>query len=116
MASLERLEACGFDISEAHTIEYLREQSAEKLLSLLIPTERLFEDLVKVHLPEFYEKLFRSGCEIYQKKISTAIPEGSRVRVMGKKGFFALGEVMPAESCREHELGSAIKSIKLFDI
>ena len=59
----------------------------------------------------FYEKLFRSGCEIYQKKIGTALSEGERVRVCRADGsFFALGEV------REYPEGSAIKSIKLFEL
>lgn len=116
MATLERREACGFGIDEAYSVDFLREQSIEILNSLLIPTERLFEELPTLQLPEFYEKLFRSGCEIYQKKIGSGYSVGERVRVCGKNGFFALGEIIPEERCRDNSLGSAVKSIKLFDI
>ena len=62
-------------------------------------------------LESFYEKLSRNGCEIYQKKIKTSLPTGTRVRMFGKdRGFYALGEVF------EYENGSAIKAIKMFDI
>ena len=116
MAALARTAACGFDISDAHDLEELKTKSRDELLSMLFPTETLFADLDAVRLPEFYEKLFRSGCEIYQKKITTDHEIGKRVRIMGKRGFFALGEVIPPEKCRDPELGSAIKSIKIFDL
>jgi hypothetical protein len=60
-----------------------------------------------VTLSDFYARLCRSGCEIYQHKINSHFPLGTRVRICDKDGFFALGEV------REYEDGTAIKSIKL---
>ena len=62
-------------------------------------------------LPAFYEKLCRSGCEIYQNKVKTDFEVGTRVRICTHSGeFFALGEV------REYENGTAIKSIKMFSL
>ena len=116
MAALERTEACGFDISESYDIDALREKDGEELCSLLLPVESLFGDIDAVKLSDFYEKLCRSGCEIYQKKIGTAFEVGTRVRICGKNGFFALGEIIPPEKCRSSELGSAVKSIKMFDV
>jgi tRNA pseudouridine55 synthase len=116
MAALERTAACGFDISESYDLDALKEKSYDELVKILLPVETLFEDLSEVKLPEFYEKLFRSGCEIYQKKIFTSHEVGTRLRVVGKRGFFALGEVVPPEKCGNPELGSAVKSIKMFDI
>jgi tRNA pseudouridine55 synthase len=111
MAELERTETGGFSIDNCYTLEALKSMDAEQLPSLLIPTESLFASLPAVNLPAFYEKLFRSGCEIYQKKIGTSLPLDTRVRVCREDGsFFALGEV------REYQDGSAIKSIKLFDL
>ncbi len=111
MAELERTETGGFSLEESHTIEELQSKDEAELRSLLIPTEALFDSLPKVSLPAFYERLFRSGCEIYQKKIGTSLTENTRVRVCREDGsFFALGEV------REYEEGSAIKSIKLFEL
>ena len=111
MAALERAEACGISIDECHTIEELENMAEGDRQSLLLPTERMFYDLESVNLPEFFEKLFRSGCPIYQKKIKTNIPTGSRVRICRADGsFFALGEVVEIED------GSAIKSVKIFEL
>ena len=108
MASLQRTETCGFRIEESHTVKELEELTEEERSSLLIPTESLFSDCPAVALPEFFERLCRGGCEIYQKKIGTHYDIGTRVRLCGKDGFFALGEV------REYESGTAIKAIKIF--
>lgn len=110
MASLERSSACGFPISEAHTIDEIEQLSVDERLALLRPVEEIFNELDSVKLPAFYEKLFRSGCEIYIKKAKLPeYPIGTRLRVLDSTGeFFALGEV------REYENGLAVKSIKLF--
>ena len=116
MATLERTEACGFSIEKAICLDELREYPKEELCSLLVPTEELFADLPVVRFSEFFEKLSRGGCEIYQSKIGTHHPIGKRVRIYGKGGFFAIGEVIPESECRSPELGSAIKAIKLFEL
>ena len=110
MASLERSAACGFSISEARSVEEIEALSIDERLALLRPVEEIFNELDAVRLPSFYEKLFRSGCEIYLKKAKLLeYPVGTRLRVLDSKGgFFALGEV------REYENGLAVKSIKLF--
>ena len=111
MAALERREACGIDISECCTLEGLEGMGEDELNALLLPVERLFSDLCEVRLSEFFEKLFRSGCPIYQKKIRTAFEVGARVRISDASGkFFALGEVVEAEE------GSAVKSVKIFEL
>lgn len=111
MASLERTETGGFPIEISHTLAELEEMSEEERLALLIPTEKLFASLPSASLPAFYEKLCRSGCEIYLKKIGTSLPVGTRVRILDASGeFFALGEV------REYENGIAVKAIKTFSL
>lgn len=111
MASLERTETGGFPLSIAHSVEDLKEMDHATRLSLLIPTEQLFVSYPLVRLPAFYEKLCRSGCEIYQKKIGTSLPIDTKVRLVDQSGhFFALGQV------REYENGSAIKAIKTFSL
>lgn len=111
MAELERTGTGGFSIEKSYKLEELKEKDEHSLRALLIPTESLFASLPKVTLPRFYERLFRSGCEIYQKKIGTSLAENMRVRIGKEDGsFFALGEV------REYEQGSAIKSVKLFEL
>ena len=111
MAALRRTQTGGFALAECVTPDQLEAMSDEARLSLLIPIERLFDDLPAVKLPAFYEKLCRNGCEIYQKKIGVDHKAGTRVRLCSEGGdFFALGEV------RDFEGGSAIKGIKYFDV
>ncbi|MBE6685029.1 MAG: tRNA pseudouridine(55) synthase TruB [Ruminococcaceae bacterium] len=111
MATLERTKACGISIDECHTLEDIENMSENDRKALLLPTERLFAELDSVKLPAFFEKLFRDGCPIYQKKIKTDFKVGQRVRVCSESGhFFALGEVV------EREEGSAIKSVKIFEL
>mgnify|MGYP003289795123 CR=1 FL=1 len=111
MATLERLEACGIDIDECHTLEEIENFDEKERQSLLLPTERLFDDLHTVKLPAFFEKLFRDGCPIYQKKIKTNLAVGSRVKICSEDGrFFALGSVV------EREEETAIKSVKIFEL
>ena len=111
MATLERLEACGISIDECHTLEEIEDLDENERQKLLLPTERLFDDLESVKLPAFFEKLFRDGCPIYQKKIKTGFAVGSRVKICSENGrFFALGSVV------EREEGSAIKSVKIFEL
>lgn len=111
MASLLRTAACGFSIDSAATVDELFAMTADELDERLVPLGELFSELPEVVLPAFYERLFRSGCEIYQKKIKTDIPVDALVRVSGEEcGFFALGRVS------EYENGTAIKSVKLFSL
>lgn len=116
MATLERTEACGFSLEDSVELDELRSFETEKLLSLLLPVEYLFEKYPKVKLSEFFEKLCRGGCEIYQSKIGTSLSVGDKVRIYGKNGFFALGEIIPESECKSSELGSAIKAIKTFEL
>lgn len=111
MSALHRIRAGGFDIENSHTLEEIEALEINERCNLLAPTESLFCDLPSVKLPAFYEKLCRSGCEIYQNKIKTGFEIGQRVRFYTQGGeFFALGEV------REYENGTAIKAIKTFSL
>ena len=106
MSSLFRTETGGFHISSAHTLTEIEALTQEERDALLIPTESLFTSLPVVVLPAFFERLAGNGAEIYQKKIGTAFPTGTLLRVHGGSGFFGIGEV------REYESGSAIKMVK----
>lgn len=111
MASLRREMVADYNLSDAVTIEQLQQLTTDEAEQKLLPVESLFETLPKVCLPEFFERLCRSGCEIYQKKIHTSLPLGARVRLCNESGhFFALGQV------DDYPDGSAIKSIKMFEL
>ncbi len=111
MATLQRRVTGSFTLEESYTVSDLESMTETERIGCLIPTERLFDSLPAVCLPPFFEKLSRSGCEIYQKKIRTSYEIGARVRLCSASdAFYALGEV------REYEEGSAIKTLKLFDL
>ena len=111
MASLERTETGGFSLAQAHTLDELERMSDLERQTLLIPVELLFQTLPAITLPAFFEKLCRSGCEIYLSKLKKTFPAETRVRLCDESGkFFALGEI------REYEKGLAAKAIKTFSL
>lgn len=110
MATLQRLTASGYSLSDAHTLAELENMNEIERDGVLRNVEEIFEKFPAVTLPAFYSRLAHSGLEIYQKKIGESHPVGSLVRLYDEGGFFALGEV------REYEDGSAIKPIRRFDL
>ena len=110
MKTLERTKASIFSLEDAHTLSQIEALTEEERLSLIIPTERVFESFEKVVLEPFFARLAKCGVEIYLKKISKQIQEGTLVTLYDENGFFALGEV------RAFEAGLAIKPIKQFNV
>lgn len=110
MSSLIRTKTGAFSLENAHTLDALEAMTLEERQALLLPTETLFTHLPKVTLSDFFAKLSRGGCEIYQKKIGTGFPQQTRLRVYDRNGFYAIGEV------REYPDGAAVKLLKRFDI
>ncbi len=111
MASLRRTAACGFSLSQCHTLSALENMDPAARVSSLLPTEALFANLPSVTLPAFFHTLCRNGCELYQSKLGLHYEIGQKLRLCDPHdSFFALGEV------REFENGSAIKAIKLFTL
>ena len=108
MTALRRTKCGGFSLDAAHTLEEIEAFCAEARDALLLPVEAAFSALPQLKLPDFYARLCKNGCEIYQSKLGIALPEGARLRLYDADGFFGLGEV------REYLAGSAIKMIKLF--
>ena len=108
MKTLCRASASGFTLKDAHTLSELENMSAEEREGCIFPVEYIFRDLENVTLPDFFARLAHSGLEIYLKKIDRSIPEGTRVRLSDKDGFFAVGEVKAFDD------GLAIKPIRQF--
>ena len=110
MAALCRTAASRFTLADAHTLEEIEAMSDEQRRALVIPVEKIFENLKRVTLSPFFARLGRAGAEIYLAKIGKSLPEGERVALYDGDSFFALGEV------RAFAEGLAIKPIKLFEI
>lgn len=110
MSSLRRTKSGNFNLTHSHTLDELGELSYEERAALLCPLEQAFSDLDSVTLGDFYARLSKNGCEIYQKKIGTHFEAGKLLKVYDKDGFYAIGEV------RDFEKGSAIRLVKLFSL
>lgn len=110
MSALCRTESGPFSLAEAVSIDTLETEEMHTRLTRLIPLERFFTDLPILALPPFYARLARNGCEIYQKKIASHLPDGALVRLYRDGEFFALGRVS------EYPDGSAVKAVKIFSL
>jgi tRNA pseudouridine55 synthase len=79
----------------------------------VVSLEKVFEEYPTLSFPDFYERLFSNGCEIYLSKLPADNPAknagvGDVFRIYGKEGFFALGQV------GAYQGGLAVKQIKRF--
>ena len=108
MSSLERVKSGSCSLFDAYTLEALEAMSQDERVAILRPVEGVFDECPVLKLPPFYEKLAKNGCEIYQKKIKSDFPVGTRLRLHDENGFYALAEV------REYPEGSAVKCVKFF--
>lgn len=108
MSSLRRLASGSFSLDRAVTPEALEQMTPEERIALLLPVEEVFASYPALRLPAFYERLARNGCEIYQEKIGSAYAVGTRLRLYGESGFYAVAEVF------SYPAGSAVKIIKRF--
>lgn len=110
MDALERVRCGKYDAKDAVTLDtleaYYHENAPEKIEALLHSPEEVFENLPIVHLPAFFERLAKAGCEIYLKKagIPRGIFEGGEMcRLYGADGFYAVAAL------GMYENGEAIK-------
>ena len=110
MASLCRTEAAGYPLSRAVKLSALESASDSDRAALLIPLNEVFSDLPRVTLPDFFARLAHAGAPIYQKKIKTDFPLGTRVALYDGDGFFALAEAAEADG------ESVLRSLRLFKI
>lgn len=109
MSRLLRAEAAGYPLAQTHTLAELEAMAPEERESLLIPIDEIFSDFPRVTLPPFFARLALAGAPIYQKKIGTAFPEGTRVAFYDSEGFFAL-----AEAAHDKEGEAILRSLRLF--
>lgn len=110
MSALIRTASGPFALADARSTAELEVMTPEERAAALIPLERYFFDLPAVILPEFYARLARNGCEIYQAKIGAAFPDGTLVRLYRGSEFFALGRA------GEYPDGSAVKAVKILSL
>lgn len=110
MSALTRTESGPFSLAQSCTTAELESMSEAERAAKLLPLDSYFAHCPAVRLPDFYARLARNGCEIYQAKIRTDIPDGTLVRLYRGEEFFALGKA------GNYPDGSAIKAVKIFSL
>ncbi len=102
MRSLERTGVGMFRADESVTLEDI-----EKGDYRIIPVEEVF-GFPALRLPDFFDRLFSNGQEIYLKKIGLNASPGDRFRIYGNNGFYATAQVL------EFPDGPALKPEKYY--
>ena len=93
MAALQRTEAAGFSLKDAHTLEELSSMTEQELLTCIVPVENLFPHAPVIIVKDFHSHLLRNGQALEQKKLQVSYPADTYVRLYDNEGFFALGTV-----------------------
>lgn len=107
MTSLCRTRACGFKLSQCHTIEEVREADEETLASWLLPVEEVFASYARIDLDETQQRLYLNGVRLDADRLTGNPPKGERLRVFGGDTFYGLAEIN-----EENEL----QSVKRFSV
>lgn len=93
MTSLCRTRACGFALSQCHTIEEVREADEETLVSWLLPVEEVFAPYARIDLDETQQRLYLNGVRLDADRLSQKAPKGERLRVYGGETFYGLAAI-----------------------
>lgn len=91
MASLKRIKAGAFLLDTAITLPELEKiRDEEKIDSVLVPVDAMFDDLAAVHVPEDVLKLVKNGNTFYANQIleRRRFGDGEEVRVYDGEGKF----------------------------
>lgn len=91
MASLKRTKAGAFLLDTAITLSELEKiRDDEKIDSILIPVDAMFDDLAAVHVPDDVLKLVQNGNTFYTNQIleRRRFGDGEEVRVYDSEGKF----------------------------
>lgn len=102
MSYLERAVVGDFKKEESFT-----EEDIKKGDYTLIPVEEVFP-YPSLTLPEFYDRLFANGQAISTKKLGIREDTGTRYKIYGKDGFYAIAEIT------EKDGEKVLKCVKFF--
>ncbi len=93
MTSLCRTRACGFSLSQCHTIDEVREADEQTLSSWLMPVDSVFEKYLSIELDEVQQRLYLNGVRLDAARLATSAPKGEKLRVYADGAFLGLAEV-----------------------
>ncbi|MBQ4165097.1 MAG: tRNA pseudouridine(55) synthase TruB [Oscillospiraceae bacterium] len=93
MTNLCRTRACGFSLSQCHTIDEVREADEETLSSWLMPVDSVFGKYLRIELDEVQQRLYLNGVRLDAARLATSVPKGEKLRVYADGAFLGLAEV-----------------------
>ncbi len=93
MSSLCRTRACGFFLSQCHTIEEVKTADETTHRSWLLPTEEVFSDYFRIDLDETQQRLYLNGVRLDADRLSSRPETGVKCRVFGGGQFYGIAEV-----------------------
>ncbi len=89
MTSLVRTYASGFSLNDCYTFEQIQKARDEnRLESLILPVERIFNKLPKLRLNEHQTRLYRNGVKLNLEKIHNIIENCELYSLYGFDGDF----------------------------
>ena len=88
MTALTRTAACGLTLADCHTFEQVEQaMAAGGIEPLLIPTEKLFEELPALRLNETQTRMYRNGVKLDLKRLLN-VTDAVRYRVYAADAKF----------------------------
>ncbi len=93
MTSLCRTRACGFDISQCHTIDEVKAADIDTLQSFLLPTEEVFSQYFRIDLDEVQQRLYLNGVRLDAERLSARPASGELCRVFGGDRFYGTARI-----------------------
>ncbi len=89
MTELVRTSSGGFTLDECHTLEEIQNAADKgRIDELIIPIERVFDSLPKLHLNQVQTRMYCNGVKLDISRINNILPGADRYSVYGADGCF----------------------------
>lgn len=89
MTSLVRDSSCGFTLDECYTLDEIQKAADEgRTEELIIPIERIFDSLPKLHLNPVQTRMYSNGVKLDIGRVRNILPDTDRYSVYGSDRNF----------------------------
>lgn len=95
MTSLVRTSSGGFSYGECHTLEEIQQAADQgRIEDFIIPIERIFHTLPKLHLNQAQTRMYSNGVKLDISRVNDILPDADRYSVYGAEvGFIGTAVV-----------------------
>lgn len=89
MTSLVRTSSGGFSYNECHTLEEIQQAVDQgRIEEFIIPVERIFDSLPKLHLNPAQTRMYSNGVKLDISRVNGILPDADRYGVYGAEAGF----------------------------